>query len=257
MLTPPHDFSGYPALPIYTIAINLQEENDQPIGYWLNLMTNSICIKGTPLPNTIENPLILCPDNTWGIDKPTGKTIDKYAPQKRDRGWSSPPPPPRLLSSSPVLERIPWEIESSVLWLEHSKEPDLSEHLTNRTQSKIEKERINVKQDYFRPWFTAVGYPLPRFWFSEVERQQAMSSCTPEASPKQQRERIEKQHQQHAAEYAAQQRQSNTPMKEVIGYIETNYGFDGQELHDLIWPEHTTRNATQKRKELHKHREKK
>ncbi|MDY0185567.1 MAG: hypothetical protein RBR43_06790 [Desulfuromonadaceae bacterium] len=104
-----------------------------------------------------------------------------------------------------------------------------------------------VRRENFHAWCISAEHPLPRFWFRDKAGELL--------SPVDQQKRLQQTSRDQAEDYAVKERNKNTPLSEIINYLEKAFGFKGQTLHDIVWPEKANeRTGGQKRTTLSKHR---
>jgi len=159
-----YDLSGRPRLMLYELLQNLEEETRKPLVDWLHL------ISCAAIPHVkIDHKLKLRPDENWRILK--SKKVPLYR-TKRPVWFAGEGPSNTRVRAGSTLKHfwIDWNFDDSILnkFIEEPysiKEPSW-------LQSSLQKERIQIHRDDFRLWCDSAGYPLPRFWFPEENRQQ-------------------------------------------------------------------------------------
>jgi hypothetical protein len=67
-------------------------------------------------------------------------------------------------------------------------------------------------------------------------------------SPAKRVKTLKEKNRKQAEEYAAMKRKEGEPISNILKYLQNNYGYEGSELHDIIWPEDSEKTSAQKRK---------
>lgn len=249
------DFSDpeYETLPIYTVAETLALETGKRIGLWLWRIACSACTQEEPAHDSNSPSLILRPDEKWGI--PKSKRENVYQP--RTPGWINSrltyPDHSRISHSRLVEYRTLWNLQESILnrFLSNFNTPPVDDRAFQGIDISLHKEGVCLYRNDFQKWCEASGYALPRFWFGDE---------APKPSPADQMKQLKESARKEAEDYAISERKKGSPFHEIIRHIEDEYidfAFEGQTLHDIIWPEKAlTRSDTHKRKVLSDHRKK-
>lgn len=157
-------------LPIYTVAHEWAKETPGTSCYfWMHRMAKAIYSE----PPT----LALRPDDSWGKWKERSYTVSRglnWATSWKHGGYESrdivrivppPPPPPEFLPYKPEESRL----------------AKLAQPLTSTEEPPWLKTgfRETINREDFKAWCGSAGYPLPRFWFGELEHLASTPRPTP------------------------------------------------------------------------------
>jgi len=158
-------FSDFPELPFYEVARQLAKRTRKPITFWLFTLSNSACTEKEPLTDSTVIPLLLLPDDSW-------RNRQEEPRQRRIRSYGIGPDGEMINSRSRIdFENTnnEWELSRSSLQI---LKRTYSPYEITGTREALEYEGIVIKRVRFCRWCLHSGYPLPRFWFTDEERQQ-------------------------------------------------------------------------------------
>ena len=239
---PKTNLSAYRTIRLYRLLHELQTETGEPLVLWLHRIACAV----DPFIKHGQR-LRLRPDESWKVSRVKEERI--IVPVGSPHGGLA-----RFAGMRDVTYWDPWEFNRSALII--FTKPPIDIHEPSGLESRLYDEGIQIHREDFHVWCETAGHPLPHFWFPELARKITTVEAE-DLTPAQQREAKVFEDRKQAEEYAVQQRSNETTFKEIIHYLEESYGYKGQKLHDIIWPEHSDRPASSKRKELTKHRQKK
>ena len=239
---PKNNLSAYRTIRLYRLLHELQTETGEPLVLWLHRIACAV----DPFIKHGQR-LRLRPDESWKVSRVKEERI--IVPVASPHGGLA-----RFAGMRDVTYWDPWEFDRSALII--FTKPPIDIHEPPGLESRLNDEGIQIHREDFRAWCETAGHQLPHFWFSELARK-ITTVEEKELTPAQRRETKAVEDRKQADEYAVQQRKTKTTFKKIIHYLEENYAYKGQTLHDIIWPEHVNRPANSKRKELTKHRQNK
>jgi len=169
------DFSDFLILPFYEVASQLAKETRKPITFWLFTLSSSACTEKEPPAGNTTVPLFLLPDDSWQI-------IQAPPRQRRIRSYGLGPdgkminPAGLVRAENTVIE---WKIKKSCLCILRQKH---SPYETDGTREALELEGVSIYRPEFYEWCNNSNYELPRFWFTDEERQRISKLTTPTRS---------------------------------------------------------------------------
>ena len=163
----------YETVKIYDVIQNLSIETNETFSLWLLRIARSACPLGEHLSNCNVIPLILRPDEKWGIPKTRRETTyetswrDNYLTYQDSSGGRS--------GGHSRLEHYheDWNLKESVLsWVcnEYAYPPS-DDRVFKGIDINFINEGIVLYRPDFREWCLASSYPLPEFWFPKLKGQ--------------------------------------------------------------------------------------
>ncbi|WP_321532547.1 hypothetical protein [uncultured Desulfuromonas sp.] len=161
----------YEILPLYIVSENLALETGKSIGLWLFRIIQAVHPYNEPPRDSNSTRLILRPDKKWGTIKSREEV--KYGNQNRKPLWFDPYAPKEVVATYSVeyYDYGSWDIRESILnwFLSTFSTPPINDWEFQGIDIRLNKEGVCLHRNDFRAWCLASNYPLPRFWFGEVE----------------------------------------------------------------------------------------
>lgn len=246
------DLSDYETLPLYDVIQNLSIETGKPIGLWLFRIAQAVCTKNEPLNDSNIVHLMLRPDDRWKVltgykkieKKP--RNVDSWMDtrfgglrERTEHRFND-------LSANVTVEAGDrdgnevavfdfWVVEHSVLtsFLSKNVSPPIKEECWKGMNNNLKKEGVVLHRSDFREWCRNSSYDLPRFWYTDKDRQESTELTPHLESPAGLSENLAATTRLNAVIYVKEQT-SEASNKIIIKKLETYYGLEGSKLFDVL-----------------------